>query len=65
MNDADPGPWEPFLNSTYNGTYWAIHRGNSRCLGGMQTMLTAAGKPRRFGSESAARRAADAANKLG
>lgn len=57
--------WEAFLNSTFNGTYWAIRRRNRRVMGGIDVMMTRGGIPRRFGSEGSAQGAADAANRDG
>lgn len=57
-----PGPWEPFQNTTHNGTYWAVHRWNDKWMGYVQVMNTKNSSPRRFGSQAAAQKAADAAN---
>ena len=59
---ATPGPWEPFLNSTFNGQYWALRRRNPKFWGGEEVAQTRGWKPCRFGSEEAARTAADKAN---
>jgi hypothetical protein len=57
-----PGPWEASPYSGYGTRYWTVQRLNKAWLGGIQTMMTATFNPRRFGSEAAAKKAADAAN---
>lgn len=59
------GAWEPFQNSTHNGTYWAARRTRPGTWGGYQVMNTRTGSPRRFGSEATAQLACDRANGIG
>lgn len=65
----DPAyPWVAFRNSTCNGTYWAVRRWRPAATTdrlGWEVMMTRDLRPRRFGSEAAAARAAHAANANG
>lgn len=66
---ADPSHgWEAFRNHTFNGTYWAVRRWRPASTSdrlGWEVMMARDLRPRRFGSEKAAARAADAANRNG
>jgi len=62
---AELGLWEPRRDVGYNAHRrpWVLMRRNEKWWGGLETMVTASFKERRFGSEAAAQKAADAANR--
>ncbi|MFK4706030.1 hypothetical protein ABIC83_002869 [Roseateles asaccharophilus] len=60
--------WAAFHHRTFNGTYWAIRRwrdASTTSRMGWELMMTRSLNPRRYGSELAAQRVADAANQNG
>jgi hypothetical protein len=60
----EPGRWAAFGCSAQTGRpYWIVRRDNEAWSGGWQGLTGPKGQLRRFGSEAAAQKVADAANK--